>query len=90
MRNRDGASPKAIKTVKLLKFLLAGNSAEIDGVVYYLDSVAKKGLGAKTWNSVAVDNLTLEAFMELAEEMDGYTYNTVMLYDSAKSSPATQ
>lgn len=84
MGKNDSLSPDSIRTVKLLKFLLCGRMAEIDGEWYYLKAVAKSGDGAFMGKGTAVDDYSLEALGELADRMESKTYIDVMNFKAEK------
>lgn len=81
MRGLGEVGPLARRVAKLIKYLNAGRSVEVDGNIYCLK---KEGDGAYGSKLIPVNDWTMEEIMALADGLDGQSYIDVMNFKNKK------
>ena len=82
MRFRGGeVGPLARKAAKLMRYLKAGHTVDVDGNIYYLKL---ENDTAVNWKVIPVNDWTAMEFLALAENLEGSEYIKVMNFNKKK------
>lgn len=79
MREGKAFGPEAIRTAKLYRYLLEGNTVVVGGIKYVFKSESQGAIDAM---SVAVNHFLPGEMIELALALEGAEYTNVMNYRS--------
>lgn len=77
-RRTERPGPDAIRTARLLRYLIEGNSVEVDGRVFFYEILGDDV--NQTW--IAVNKFNADDMFSLASNLEGVEFQRVMNFKS--------